>query len=354
MPPPDDLHVHFRQDEALTSAVPRTAAQFRRAVVMPNTDPPVRTVKDALAYRQTVLQAVQRGAEKFDPLMALYVSEETTTPEEVARAAEEPSVLGFKLYPKGATTNSQQGVAGIGDLDASFRAMEELGVPLMVHGEVGDPSVDAFDREAVFLEEELRPLLERRPQLRVVVEHVTTEAGVEFVKAAGGNVAGTLTAHHLLINRNNLLGGSLRPHLFCKPVAKRESSRRALMEAATSGHPRFFLGTDSAPHARGDKESSCGCAGIFTAHAALELYAEAFESAGALDNLPDFAARNGARFYGLPVNGAPPELVLSRRPWIVPDELPLRSGPRGGVVPFRAGEQISWRLSSFSDSRSSS
>ena len=351
-----DFHVHLRQSPQLREAVVHTAAQFDTAVVMPNTDPPVRTVAEALQYKESIDASVPSSL-SFSPLHALYVTTESTTPAEVFRVHQSPHVIGFKLYPQGATTNSDRGVAGIasGSLDDALAEMERLGVPLLVHAESGRPDVDVFDREAHFLRNELSPVLERFPSLRVVVEHITTKDAVTFVMSAGPNVAASVTAHHCLINRNHLLGGTLRPHHFCKPVAKREEHRKALLDAIATGSPKLYLGTDSAPHARGDKEAACGCAGVFTAHAALELYAEAFESIDALHLLPQFACENAFRFHGLPrpgEDGSPvreaSEITLRRAQRRVPDEYPFASsssGTTGGVVPFRAGEDLQWTAS---------
>lgn len=339
-------------------AVQHTATQFGTALVMPNTQPPIETVAQAQAYKHDIKRCLHSEQQSsFDPVHALYVSSNSTTPAEVENVARSPDVLGFKLYPQGATTNSDAGVAEIasGALDSALATMEEFDVPLMVHAESGRQDVDVFDREAHFLQHELAPVLERFPSLRVVVEHITTKSAVDFVMSAGPNVAATVTAHHCLINRNHLLGGMLRPHHFCKPIAKREEHRQALVDAIASGSPKIFLGTDSAPHARGDKEAACGCAGVFTAHAALELYAQAFESVDALHLLPSFACENAFIFHGLPLPGEPgslipnpTDIVLERKPWRVPDEYPFASSSNskaGGVVPFRAGEELQWSAS---------
>jgi dihydroorotase len=337
LPTPDDWHLHLRDGAALAAVLPHTAAQFARAIVMPNLKPPVTTTALAAAYRERILAARPPGS-AFEPLMTLYLTDRTP-PEEVARARDSGFVHAFKLYPAGATTHSDAGVTDIRRCDATLAAMAELGVPLLVHGEVTLDSVDVFDREARFINDVLGPLVQRLPRLRIVFEHITTRAAVQFVRAAGPQVAATITPQHLLHNRNAMFHGGIRPHYYCLPILKTEDDREALVEAATSGSPKFFLGTDSAPHERGTKENSCGCAGMYSAHAALELYAEAFERAGALHRLPDFASRFGAEFYGLPRNQGSVELV--RESWIVPASYPFAGG---SVVPMRAGETIHWRL----------
>ncbi|GBE09624.1 dihydroorotase [bacterium BMS3Bbin12] len=334
---PDDWHLHLRDGARMAAVLPHTARRFARAVVMPNLDPPLTTVDAVLAYRARILAALPPGA-AFEPLMTLYLTDETA-PEEIRRARASGRVLGAKLYPAGATTHSSAGVRDIERILPALAALEEHGLVLSVHGEVTDPAVDVFERERVFIERVLAPLHERFPALALVLEHVTTREGVAFVREAPGRVAATVTAHHLLLNRNALFDGGLRPHHHCLPVLKRESHRRALIEAATGGDPRFFLGTDSAPHPRAVKESARGCAGIFTAHAALELYAEVFEAAGALDRLEAFASFHGADFYGLARNTG--TLTLGREPWKVPPDYPFGSGR---VVALRAGETVSWRL----------
>jgi dihydroorotase len=337
LPTPDDWHLHLRDGAALAAVLPHTAAQFARAIVMPNLKPPVTTTALAAAYRERILAARPPGS-AFEPLMTLYLTDRTP-PEEVARARDSGFVHAFKLYPAGATTHSDAGVTDIRRCDATLAAMAELGVPLLVHGEVTLDSVDVFDREARFINDVLGPLVQRLPRLRIVFEHITTRAAVQFVRAAGPQVAATITPQHLLHNRNAMFHGGIRPHYYCLPILKTEDDREALVEAATSGSPKFFLGTDSAPHERGTKENSCGCAGMYSAHAALELYAEAFERAGALHRLPDFASRFGAEFYGLPRNQGSIELV--RESWIVPASYPFAGG---SVVPMRAGETLHWRL----------
>lgn len=336
LPRPDDWHLHLRDDEAMKAVLPYSARRFGRAIVMPNLKPPVATLDEARAYRERILGALPAGS-GFEPLMTLYLTEQTDPA--AVHAAKEVGVHGVKLYPAGATTHSEAGITSLDPLSPVLAAMEEAGLPLLVHGEVTDPAVDVFDREAVFIERHLSRLVERFPGLRVVLEHVTTEEGVAFVREAREGVAATVTAHHLLVNRNDLLAGGIRPHLYCAPIAKAEAHRQALVEAATSNNPRFFLGTDSAPHARHDKETACGCAGVFTAHAGIELYAEVFEAEGALENLEGFVSRHGAAFYGLPVNRE--TVTLRREPWEVPSSLPYGGSE---LVPFRAGETVGWRL----------
>jgi dihydroorotase len=334
---PDDWHVHLRDGDMMQSVVGATARQFARGIVMPNLKPPVVTVALARAYRERIVAALPRGA-AFEPLMTLYLTD-NTQPAEIERAAKSGFVKAVKYYPAGATTNSDSGVSDLRKCDAVLEAMAAAGMPLLVHGEVTDPEVDVFDREAVFLDRTLGALVKRFPALKVVVEHMTTHEAVAFVERAGPNVAGTLTAHHLLMNRNSLFAGGINPHHYCLPVLKREPHRRALVKAATSGSPKFFLGTDTAPHARGAKEGCCGAAGMYTAHAALELYAEAFDAAGALDKLEGFASHFGADFYGLPRNKG--RVTLERIEWEVPGEYPF-----GGttVVPLRAGQKLGWRF----------
>ncbi len=331
---PDDWHLHLRDGDMLAAVVPDTARQFARAIVMPNLDPPVTTTKQAIAYRQRILDVVPDGL-NFDPLMTLYLTDQTSP----AEIGIDPRVHAVKWYPAGATTNSSRGVTDISRCDKVLEKMQEHDLPLLVHGEVTDADVDVFDREQVFIERYLIPVTERFPELRVVLEHVTTRQGVEFVKESSERIAATITAHHLLLNRNALFAGGLRPHHYCLPVLKREQHRRALVEAATSGNPKFFLGTDSAPHAKSAKESGCGCAGMYTALAAIELYAEVFEEAGALDRLQAFASFYGADFYGLPRNSD--TITLLRQEWRVPDVL---SFDHAELVPFRAGEMMQWKL----------
>jgi dihydroorotase len=334
---PDDWHAHLRDGALMASVVGATARQFARAIVMPNLKPPVTTVALAQAYRGRILAALPKGA-AFEPLMTLYLTD-NTAPAEIERARDSGFVKAVKYYPAGATTNSDSGVSDLRKCDAVLEAMQGAGLPLLVHGEVTDADVDVFDREAVFVERTLGALVKRFPKLKVVVEHITTQEAAAFVERAPENVGATITPQHLLMNRNAIFAGGIRPHHYCLPVLKRESHRRALVKAATSGSPKFFLGTDTAPHAKGTKENDCGCAGIYSAHAALELYAEAFEAAGALDKLEGFASHFGAGFYGLPRNTA--KVTLERTPWNVPAEFPFGDAT---VVPLRAGQSIAWRL----------
>jgi dihydroorotase len=334
---PDDWHLHLRDGAALRAVLPFTAAQFARAIVMPNLKPPVTTTGLAVAYRQRILDALAPGA-KFEPLMTVYLTDRTV-PAEVDTAKASGVVHGFKLYPAGATTHSDAGVTDIRKVDSVLARMAELGVILQVHGEVTDPYVDVFDREARFIDAVLAPVIDRFPRLRVVFEHITTSEAVEFVRHARAGVAATITPQHLLMNRNALFTGGIRPHHYCLPVLKTEPDRRALLEAVASGDSRFFLGTDSAPHARHTKEASCGCAGIFSAHAAIELYAEAFEYAGALDKLNGFASEYGATFYGLPYNED--TVTLTKQSWDVPASYRFGADE---LVPLRAGERMLWRV----------
>ena len=334
---PDDWHLHLRDAAALAAVLPFTAARFARAIVMPNLTPPVTTVAAALAYRERIRAALPAGA-RFEPLMTLYLTDRTPL-EEIARAKAAGCVLGCKLYPAGATTHSAAGVTDVRSLDAVLERMEELDLVLQVHGEVTDPAVDVFEREARFIDTVLAPLAARHARLRIVFEHITTRAAVEFVLNGRAGIAATVTPQHLLMNRNALFAGGLRPHHYCLPVLKAEEDRAALLAAVVRGSPRFFLGTDSAPHARAAKEAACGCAGIFSAHAAIELYAEAFAAAGALDKLEPFASAHGADFYRLPRNSG--TITLLPEPWEVPAHYPFGTGE---LVPLRAGERIAWRL----------
>lgn len=334
---PDDWHLHLRDGDALKAVLPDTARQFARAIVMPNLRPPVTTAAQAAAYRQRILAALPAGIQ-FEPLMTLYLTD-NTSPEEIVTAKASGIVHGVKLYPAGATTNSDSGVTDIAKCDKVLETMAKAGLPLLVHAEVTDAEVDVFDRERVFIDRHMVPLLQRHPGLRVVFEHITTKEAADFVVAAPANLAATITAHHLLMNRNAMFTGGMRPHHYCLPVLKREQHRLALVKAATSGSPRFFLGTDSAPHAKSVKEASCGCAGMYTAHTALELYAEAFEAAGSLDKLEAFASFHGADFYGLPRNQQ--TITLIKESWTVPAELPLGAEV---LVPLRAGEAVAWRF----------
>jgi len=338
IPRPDDWHLHLRDGEALRAVVGHTAAVFGRAIVMPNLRPPVTTVAQALAYRERIVGALPDGS-AFEPLMTLYLTPETT-PQEVARAAASPHVHAIKLYPAGATTNSDAGVADLRGVDPVLAAMEEHDLPLLVHGESIDPTVDIFDREAAFIERQLGPLVERFAGLRVVFEHITTADAAAFVQAAPPTVAATITPQHLLLDRNALFDGGIRPHHWCLPVLKRERHRQALLEAVASGDPKFFLGTDSAPHEVQTKEAACGCAGIFSAPLAMPLYAEAFDSVGALERLEAFASRNGPAFYRMPV--AKETITLRRESWTVPADYAFAQ--QGRVVPLRAGEGLAWRV----------
>ncbi|MFM8547510.1 MAG: dihydroorotase [Betaproteobacteria bacterium] len=334
---PDDWHLHLRDGEALASVVGATARQFARAIVMPNLRPPVTTVELARAYRARILAALPAGSD-FTPLMTLYLTD-NTAPEEISRAAQSGFVHAVKLYPAGATTHSDAGVTDVARTHKVLEAMEACGMPLLIHGEVTDPGVDVFDREAVFIDTVLEPLRRRFPSLRVVLEHITTREAAQYVAAATGALAATITAHHLLWNRNAIFTGGLRPHWYCLPVLKRERHREALLRAATSGDPRFFLGTDSAPHAARLKEHAAACAGCYTAPHAIELYATAFEQAGALDRLEGFASFHGPDFYRLPRNQT--SITLKREPWQIPDSLPFGADT---IVPLAAGESLAWRL----------
>jgi dihydroorotase len=334
---PDDWHLHLRDGAQLASVLPFTARQFARAVVMPNLKPPVTTVASARAYRERILAALPAGL-KFEPLMTLYLTDRTP-PAEIRAARESGFIVGAKLYPAGATTHSDAGVTAIENIYPALEAMEECGLVLQVHGEVTASDVDVFDRERVFIDRVLTGVVERFPKLKVVFEHVTTREAVAFVRSARAGVAATITPQHLLLNRNALFQGGIRPHHYCLPVLKREADRTALVEAATSDDPRFFLGTDSAPHAKHTKEHACGCAGIFSAHAAIELYAEAFDRAGRLDRLQAFASERGADFYGLPRNRE--TITLAREPWNPPATYTFGDDT---LVPFRATETIEWRL----------
>ena len=343
---PDDWHLHLRDGAALASVLPHSARQFARAIVMPNLKPPVTTIAAARQYRERVLNALVSAVHSaklpqgtdFAPLMTLYLTDNTSA-DEIARAKESGIVHAVKYYPAGATTNSEAGITRLERVYPALETMEKHDIPLLVHGEVTDPEVDVFDRESAFIDTVLSQILHRFPGLRVVFEHITTRDAAQFVQAAGANIAATITAHHLLYNRNAIFQGGIRPHHYSLPVLKREEHRAALLAAATGGNRKFFLGTYSAPHARAAKEASCGCAGIYTAHAALELYAEAFEAAGALDRLEAFAAFHGADFHRLHRNTA--KVVLHRVPWKVPEAYPFAGE---SVVPLRAGEDVAWKL----------
>lgn len=336
---PDDWHLHLRDGEQLRAVLPHTAKQFARAIIMPNLKPPVVTTDMALAYRARIRAALPATLQSgFEPLMTLYLTD-NTPPAEIIRAKESGVVQGVKLYPAGATTNSDAGVTDIAKCYAALEAMEKNSLPLLVHGEVTDPDVDVFDREKIFIDRILAPLTQRFPNLRIVFEHVTTCDAVAFVSEASRQVAATITAHHLLLNRNAIFQGGIRPHYFCLPVLKREIHRQALLEAATSGNPKFFLGTDSAPHSQANKENACGCAGIFTAHAAIELYAAAFEQAGALDKLEAFASFYGADFYQLPHNTG--YITLNKQKWVVPEQFEF-AGEK--LIPFYAEASLGWKM----------
>ena len=334
---PDDWHVHLRDGVVLADVVPHTAAQFARAIVMPNLKPPVVTTAMAAAYRDRILAAVPQGM-KFEPLMTLYLTD-NTPPDEIRRATESGFVKGVKLYPAGATTNSDAGVTDIQRCMRTLEVMQETGLPLLIHGEVTDHEVDVFDREAAFIDRILQPLRKSLPALRVVFEHITTKDAVDYVRDADGEIAATITAHHLMYNRNAIFQGGIRPHYYCLPILKREVHRQALVDAATSGSPRFFLGTDSAPHPKGLKEHACGCAGCYTALHAMELYAEVFEAVNALDKLEGFASLFGPDFYRLPRNTE--QVTLQKREWVIPDELILGDTV---LVPLDAGRALGWKF----------
>jgi len=334
---PDDWHLHLRDGATMRAVLPDTARQFGRAIVMPNLRPPVTTTAMAQEYRERILAALPAGL-RFEPLMTLYLTD-NTSPEEIANAKASGFVHGVKLYPAGATTNSDSGVTDLAKCRLALAAMEKHGVPLLVHAEVTDAEVDVFDREKVFIDRHMIPLTRDFPALKVVFEHITTRDAAQFVAEAPVTIGATITAHHLLMNRNALFSGGIRPHHYCLPVLKREEHRQALVAAAISGSPKFFLGTDSAPHAKSAKEAACGCAGMYTAHAAIELYAEAFEAVDALDKLEAFASFNGADFYGLPRNTE--QITLLRAPWQVPETMPFGDDV---LVPLRAGQSIAWKL----------
>lgn len=334
---PDDWHLHLRDGERMRAVIGATARTFARAVVMPNLSPPLTTVAAAAAYRDRILAALP-AASTFAPLMTLYLTDSTSA-DEIARAVACGFVIGAKYYPAGATTNSASGVTDLKRVTATIAAMEKHGLPLLVHGEVADPDVDIFDRERVFIDRHFARLVRDFPALKLVLEHITTTEAAAFVDAAPANVGATITPQHLAWSRNALLAGGLRPHFYCMPVLKRETHRLALLRAATRGSPKYFLGTDSAPHAQGEKESACGCAGCYSAPVAIQLYAEAFEAAGALDRLEAFASFHGADFYGVPRNSA--TITLKREPWTVPASYPFGDS---AVVPLRAGEGMRWRL----------
>lgn len=342
---PDDWHVHLRDGPMLSRVARYTAAQFARAIIMPNLVPPITRITEATAYRDRILAAVSAN-DRFTPLMTAYLTE-TIDADELAEGFEAGVFTAAKLYPAGATTNSDAGVRDIRRIDGVLERMAAIGMPLLVHGEVVDDDIDIFDREAVFIERVLEPTLERFPSLQVVFEHITTRDAVDFVTAAGPNVAATITAHHLELNRNDLLVGGIRPHNYCLPVAKREDHRQALRAAATGGNPKFFLGTDTAPHAIGEKESACGCAGIFTAPVALESYARTFEEEGALERLEGFASEHGPRFYGMPLNTE--RVVLERKDWVVPEVL---GEGELAIKPYCGGQTMNWRFRGVAEAES--
>ena len=339
---PDDWHLHLRDGEALAAVAPFTARQFARAIVMPNLKPAVTTVKQAVAYVDRIVAAV--GDSEFEPLMTLYLTDDTSAAE-IERAHKSCFIKAVKLYPAGATTNSSQGVTDIRRCDAALAAMQDCGMPLLVHGEVTTPGVDVFDREKIFIDQVLLPLMNRFPKLKIVFEHITTADAVNFVLDTGSNIAATITAHHLLYNRNAMFDRGIRPHMYCLPVLKRETHRQALAHAAISGSKKFFLGTDSAPHAQHAKETGCGCAGIFTAHAAIELYACFFEDMNALDKLEAFASFHGPDFYGLPRNES--QITLQKTDWTIPEYYPLGDGEK--LIPLMAGETLRWKLKNNGD-----
>jgi len=334
---PDDFHLHVRDGGALSSVVPASARQFARAMIMPNLNPPVTTVEMALSYRRRILESLPADS-SFDPLMTIYLTDNTRI-DEIQAVADSEHVYAVKYYPSGATTNSDRGVTDIHKVYPVLERMQRLMVPLLVHGEVTDPIIDAFDREQVFIDRILDPMLQRFPELKLVFEHITTAQAVDFVVDSPANIAATITPQHLLYNRNSLFKGGLRPHMYCLPVLKREHHRQQVIRAATSANPRFFLGSDSAPHAKSAKENACGCAGVYSAPCAIELYAEVFEDAGHLERLEDFASRFGARFYGLPENNG--SITLARQEWHVPESLPFDDGE---IVPIRAGDTCRWKM----------
>ncbi len=341
---PDDFHLHVREGAALKSVIADTARQFARAIIMPNLANPVTTTTLAQAYRDQIITALPDTLkDRFEPLMTLYLTD-NTTPQIINEAKQSGFIHALKLYPAGATTHSDKGVTNIKNIYPALEAMQSVGLPLLVHGEVTDPGIDVFDREQVFIDTVLAPLISHFPDLKVVMEHITTDNAVEFVSNAPNNIAATITAHHLLMNRNAIFNGGIRPHHYCLPILKRETHRQALVKAATSGNPKFFLGTDSAPHAQNAKESACGCAGMYTAFHAMELYAEAFDKAGSLEKLEGFASFYGADFYGLPRNSSKPHntITLNRENWEIPESLPLGNTQ---IIPLRAGEQCIWKMS---------
>ena len=334
---PDDFHHHFRDGKCLKNVVYHASKRFNRAIAMPNTKPPIRTTDDAISYKKRIYKWLPDDTD-FKVLMTIYLTDHTT-PEELRKAKKSGVVYACKLYPAGATTNSELGVTNISNIESCLKTMSEINLPLLVHGEVTDKDIDIFDREKVFIERILRPIIKKFPSLKIVMEHITTKNAVDFVKSCGPNVAATITAHHLLYNRNELFKGGICPHYYCLPILKRELHRKALLEAATSGSSKFFLGTDSAPHTVSSKESACGCAGIFTAHAGIELYAEAFDNVGKLNTLEGFASKFGSDFYGIPRNTR--KIKLIKKDWLVPE---LYDFGEDKVRPLRAGEAIKWTI----------
>lgn len=334
---PDDWHLHLRDNQALKTTVPAATRSFGRGIIMPNLTPPVTDVEKASAYRERILAQRPKGS-NWQPLMVLYLTD-NTSPADIIAAADSGFIYGCKYYPAGATTNSASGVTNLDNMHAVFEAMQEVGMILQMHGEVTAPDIDIFDREAVFIERHLRPLVAQFPKLKIVMEHITTKQGADFVLSAGDNIGASITPQHLLYNRNDMLVGGIRPHLFCLPILKRNIHQQALINIATSGSHKVFLGTDSAPHAQGAKESACGCAGCFSHHAAIELYAEVFDQANALDKLEAFASTNGPNFYGLPHNQV--TIELKKQAWQLPDSLPFEDTQ---VIPLGAGTTLNWKL----------
>lgn len=334
---PDDWHLHLRDTPHMEAVVSDTARQFGRAIIMPNLNPPVRTCADAIAYRERILAALPAHS-SFTPLMTLYLTDNTSTAD-IREASDSEYIHGAKLYPAGATTNSEAGITDLAKLDHVFEAMQKHGLILQVHGEATAPEVDVFDREKVFIDQYLAKIRSNFPELKIVFEHITTRDAIDFVRSVDENMAATITPHHLLINRNAIFEGGIRPHHYCLPVAKREGHRQALLGAASSGEALFFAGTDSAPHSKDAKESACGCAGIYSAHSAVELYAEAFEELADFTHFESFMSRNGAEFYGLPQNQG--SITLERKEWKIPDSLPY---PRSSLIPFKAGQALQWKI----------
>jgi dihydroorotase len=334
---PDDWHLHLRDTPQMDAVVGDTARQFGRAIIMPNLNPPVRTCADAIAYRERILAALPAQS-SFTPLMTLYLTDNTSAAD-ISEASDSEHIHGAKLYPAGATTNSEAGVTDLTKLDHVFEAMQKHGLILQVHGEATAPEVDVFDREKVFIDQYLAKIRSNFPELKIVFEHITTRDAIDFVRSVDANMAATITPHHLLINRNAIFEGGIRPHHYCLPVAKREGHRQALLAAASSGEALFFAGTDSAPHSKDAKESACGCAGIYSAHCAVELYAAAFEEAADFTHFESFMSRNGAEFYGLPLNQG--SITLERREWTIPDSLPF---PGSSLIPFKAGQALHWKI----------